>query len=84
MASTLQFRSRVPDKVVQSMYIRVAGLATSACYGAAIVWLYLHQPQSVAEVTGSFAATVGAYQIELVAANPFGRNDCDFRVTRRP
>jgi hypothetical protein len=25
---------------------------------------------------------VGAYQIELVAANPFGRNDCDFRVTR--
>ena len=28
--------------------------------------------------------TVGAYQIELVAANPFGRNDCDFRVTRRP
>jgi len=46
------------------MYIRVAGLATSACYGAAIVWLYLHQPQSVAEVTGSFAATVGAYQID--------------------
>ena len=27
---------------------------------------------------------VGAYQIELVAANPFGRNDCDFKVTRLP
>jgi|GEM_PF-5559726 len=28
--------------------------------------------------------TVGAYQVELVRANPFGRNDCDFRVTRVP
>lgn len=27
---------------------------------------------------------VGAYQIELVAAYPFGRNNCDFRVTRLP
>ena len=27
---------------------------------------------------------VGAYQIELVAANPFGRNDCDFKVMRLP
>jgi hypothetical protein len=27
---------------------------------------------------------VGAYQIELVAAYPFGRNNCDFKVTRLP
>ena len=27
---------------------------------------------------------IGAYQIELVRANPFGRNDCDFRVTPLP
>jgi hypothetical protein len=27
---------------------------------------------------------VGAYQIELVAAYPFGRSNCDFRVTRLP
>jgi hypothetical protein len=27
---------------------------------------------------------VGPYQIELVAAYPFGRNNCDFRVTRLP
>ncbi len=27
---------------------------------------------------------VGAYQIELVAAYPFGRSNCDFIVTRLP
>jgi len=46
------------------MYIRVLGLTVSACYAVAIVWLYLHQPQSVAEVTGSLASAVGAYQID--------------------
>ena len=49
------------------MYIRVAGLAASVCYSAAIVWLYMHQPQSIAEVSGSFAASVGVYQIDAKA-----------------
>ena len=49
------------------MYIRVAGLAASVCYGAAIAWLYMHQPQSFAEVSGSLAASVGAYQIDAKA-----------------
>jgi hypothetical protein len=49
------------------MYIRVAGLAASVCYSVAIVWLYMHQPQSIAEVSGSFAASVGVYQIDAKA-----------------
>jgi hypothetical protein len=53
--------------VVQSVYIRVLGLITTACYAAVIGWLYVHQPQSVAEVTGGLAANIGAYQIDQQA-----------------
>jgi hypothetical protein len=27
--------------------------------------------------------TIGAFRIELLAANPFGKNECKFKVTRR-
>ena len=53
--------------MVQSLYIRVLGLAASACYAAFIAWLYVHQPQSVAEVTGGLAANIGVYQIDQQA-----------------
>ena len=54
-------------QVVQSLYIRTLGLAVSACYAGAIAWLYLHQPQSIAEVTGSLASAVGTYRIDQEA-----------------
>lgn len=43
--------------------VRAIGLAVAMSYGAFIVWLYIRQPQSVAEVTGGLSASVGAYRI---------------------
>lgn len=53
--------------MVQSLYIRGLGLVVSVCYAALIAWLYVHQPQSVSEVTGGLAANIGAYQIDQQA-----------------
>ncbi len=47
--------------------VRGLGLAGSLAYGAAIVWLYANQPQTVAQVTGGFASMVGAYSIDRQA-----------------
>jgi hypothetical protein len=46
---------------------RVVGLAIVVSYAAFIVWLYVRQPQTVAEMTGALTATVGAYQIDRQA-----------------
>jgi hypothetical protein len=53
--------------VVQSLYIRALGLVTTVCYAVLIVWLYVHQPQSVAEVTGALSANIGTYQVDQQA-----------------
>ena len=47
--------------------VRAAGLAGTVLYGAAIVWMYAAQPQTVAEVTGGLTSTVGAYRIDQQA-----------------
>ena len=47
--------------------VRTLGLAASVCYAALIVWVYAHQPQSLAEVSGGLSASIGAYQIDQVA-----------------
>jgi tetratricopeptide (TPR) repeat protein len=47
--------------------VRVFGLALAICYATFIVWLYVRQPQSLAEVTGGLTATVGAYRINQQA-----------------
>jgi len=47
--------------------VRTTGLAASICFATLIVWLYAHQPQSLAEVSGGLSATIGAYQIDQVA-----------------
>ena len=44
--------------------MRVTGLALAFCYATFIVWLYIRQPQTVAEVTGGLTAAVGAYRID--------------------
>ena len=44
--------------------VRAAGLAGTVLYGAAIVWMYAAQPQTVAEFTGGLTSTVGAYRID--------------------
>ncbi len=43
------------------------GLALAICYATFIVWLYVRQPQTLAEVTGGLTATVGAYRINQQA-----------------
>jgi hypothetical protein len=47
--------------------VRAAGLAGTVLYGAAIVWMYASQPQTVAEVTGSLTSSLGAYRIDQQA-----------------
>src|SRR5688572_25567319 len=47
--------------------VRVLGLVLTICYAAFIVWLYVRQPQTFAEVTGGLTATVGAYRINQQA-----------------
>jgi hypothetical protein len=43
--------------------VRLLGLALALCYASFIVWLYVRQPQTLAEVTGGLTATIGAYRI---------------------
>lgn len=42
---------------------RATGLATSAAGCAALLWLFVHQPASLGQLTGGVAASVGAYTI---------------------
>jgi len=43
---------------------RTLGLVLAAAYAIFIVWLYIRQPQTVAEMTGALSATVGAYRVD--------------------
>ena len=53
--------------IVQDRSIRVFGLVLALCYSIFIVWLYIRQPQTLAEVTGGLTASVGAYRIDQQA-----------------
>ena len=44
--------------------IRLAGAATACLYAAFIVWVYVNQPRTMAQVAGGVASTVGAYRID--------------------
>ena len=43
---------------------RAIGLALAAGYASFVVWLYVRQPQTVAEMTGAMTASIGAYRID--------------------
>lgn len=47
--------------------VRALGLVVAICYALFIVWLYVRQPQTIAEVTGGLSASVGAYRIDQQA-----------------
>ena len=53
--------------MVRERSIRLFGLALVLCYATFIVWLYVRQPQTLAEVTGGLTASVGAYRIDQQA-----------------
>ena len=44
--------------------IRFAGASTACLYAVFIVWVYVNQPRTMAQVTGGVASTVGAYRID--------------------
>lgn len=58
--------------------VRGVGLSLVAGYAAFIGWLYVRQPQTVAEVTGGLSASVGLYRIDSQAyeegLNLFGKD----------
>ena len=43
--------------LMEDRSVRRAGLALAMCYASFIVWLYVRQPQTLAEVTGGLTAT---------------------------
>src|SRR5512139_2115408 len=47
--------------------VRAAGLAGAAAYAAFLGWLFVSQPQTVADVTGGLTAAVGAYRVDAQA-----------------
>ena len=49
------------------MMVRIAGLLASSAYAAFVVWLYVSQPQTVAQVTGGMAAGIGVYSVDAQA-----------------
>ncbi len=58
--------------------VRGLGLALAAGYAALIGWMYVQQPATLAEVTGGFASSIGAYQVDTQAFNDglqYFRND---------
>src|SRR5207247_2549589 len=52
---------------VRERTVRALGLVAALAYATFIVWLYVRQPQSIAEVTGGLTASIGAYRIDQQA-----------------
>jgi hypothetical protein len=52
---------------VSETTLRLLGLAAAGSYLLLIAWLYAHQPQTVAEMTGALTASIGAYRIDQQA-----------------
>lgn len=53
--------------IANEAVVRIAGLALTAVYASFIGWLYVSQPQTIAEVTGGLASTVGVYRVDATA-----------------
>ncbi len=47
--------------------VRAIGALLAVSVAVSIVWLYVSQPQTVAEMTGALSASVGAYQVDAAA-----------------
>ena len=58
--------------------IRGGGLALAIAYAALIGWMYVQQPATMAEITGSLSGSIGAYEIDQQAFDDglqYFRND---------
>jgi hypothetical protein len=49
---------------MQDRSVRAFGLGLTIVYAAFIVFLYVTQPQNLAQVTGSLTSSVGAYRVD--------------------
>jgi hypothetical protein len=49
---------------VRDPLVRAGGLIASGAYAAFIVWLHVTQPQTIAQVTGGLASSVGVYRAD--------------------
>ena len=57
---------------------RLGGLGFTIAYAALIGWLFARQPQTVAQITGGLAASIGVYSVDQQAFDDglrFFRND---------
>ncbi len=45
-------------------FVRALGLTLTLAYAVFVGWLYARQPQTLAQVTGGVAASVGAYRVD--------------------
>src|SRR6185295_10805327 len=66
-AGTTDVSSRMTMQSMRESTARMLGLAAAIAYAIFIVWVYVQQPQTVAEMTGALTATIGAYQIDKQA-----------------
>jgi hypothetical protein len=48
----------------RELITRLGGLTVSIAYAALVAWLFSHQPQTVAQITGGLAATIGGYSVD--------------------
>ena len=49
--------------------IRGVGLALAVAYAVLIGWMYVHQPATLAQVTGGLSSALGAYRVDEQAFN---------------
>lgn len=63
---------------------RALGLALAVAYAVFIGWLFVRQPQTIAQVTGGLSAAIGTYTVDdqaLADGLGFFRNDMQDEIT---
>lgn len=56
-----------PQPKSREPVVRAIGLTASLAYGALVLWLFVSQPQTMAQVSGGLTAIIGAYSIDQQA-----------------
>ena len=52
---------------MQEATTRGLGFTFAVAYAVLVGWLFVHQPQNIAQVTGGLSAAIGAYQVNAEA-----------------
>ena len=60
-------QSPKPKAQSRESFVRVIGLASSLAYAALVLWLFVTQPQTMAQVSGGLTSIIGAYSIDQQA-----------------